>query len=280
MPVSASFPQDADREALRDFEQRHGTARFAPIVVVIAAYNEAEGIGPVLEGIPSTCLGMDLDTLVVVDGSTDGTAEAAIEHGAYTCVAPSNRGQGAALRLGYHIARQGGASYIVTTDADAQYDIAGLPMLLSPLLADEADFVTGSRILGQQETRDAVRRLGVHVFAWLATACTGQRVTDTSFGFRAMKAEVAGSVTLVQPQYQSSELLLGALMQGYRVLEQPMTMRVRAAGKTKKGNNLVYGTNYARVVFRTWLRERSRSQARGGRESGSRHSEETAGVDR
>ena len=80
---------------------------FAPVVVVIAAYNEAGGIGPVLTNMPRTCAGLPVDVLVVVDGATDDTAEIAREQGAFVCVAPSNRGQGAALRLGYHLAAQG-----------------------------------------------------------------------------------------------------------------------------------------------------------------------------
>lgn len=250
------FPDETDSAAVRDFRDRYGDVHLGPVVIVIAAYNEADAIGPVLDSMPERSCGLAVQTLVVVDGATDGTATAAEGHGAYVCVAGVNRGQGATLRLGYSIAREVGADFIVTTDADGQYDIAGLPELLKPLVADEADFVTGSRILGGQETRDFVRRAGVHVFAWLVSLFTGKRVTDTSFGFRAMRAEVTRAVTLVQPQYQSSELLLGTLIHGFRVVERPMTMRNRAAGKTKKGNNLVYGLSYSRVVFGTWLRER------------------------
>jgi hypothetical protein len=47
------------------------------------------------------------------------------------------------------------------------------------------------------------------------------------------------------------------LARGFRVLEQPMTMRARTAGRSKKGNSLVYGWSYARVVLGTWLRERA-----------------------
>jgi hypothetical protein len=257
-PPVPAFPDEADRAALRDFRQRYGAVGLAPIVVVIAAYNEAEAIGPVLDAIPGRCRGLEVDALVVVDGAGDATAEVARGHGAHVCDVPVNRGQGAALRLGYHIARQAGARYIVTTDADGQYDLDELPLLLEPLLADRADFVTGSRALGGNHGAAPVRRLGSVVFAWLVSALTGQKVSDTSFGFRAMKAPVTAAVTLAQPQYQSAELLIGVLARGFRVLEQPMTMRARTAGRSKKGNSLVYGWSYARVVLGTWLRERDR----------------------
>ena len=259
----ASFPEPADHDATAAFAARYGEVRFPSVVVLIAAYNEAEALGPVLAAMPTSCLGEEINTLVVVDGGSDDTARVALRRDeytcpVYTCVAPVNRGQGAALRLGYHLARAGGARYIVTTDADGQYDITELPALLEPLLDGSADFVTGSRRLGVDRSRDQVRRTGVRVFAWLVAVLTGQPVTDTSFGFRAMTAEVTGAVTLQQPQYQASELLIEVISRGYTVVERPMTMRPRAGGKTKKGNNLLYGFRYSRVVFSTWARQRLR----------------------
>ncbi|MDI2032776.1 glycosyltransferase family 2 protein [Saccharopolyspora sp. TS4A08] len=256
-----SFPDDVDSDALDEYASRYGEHRFAPVVVLIAAYNEEESIGDVLDSIPSRCCDLDVDTLVVVDGAKDRTAEVALRHGARTCVAPTNRGQGAALRLGYRLAQQRGARYVVTTDADGQYDIAELPMLLEPLIADRADFVSGSRRLGSNERPALIRRVGTYVFAWIVSALTRQRITDTSFGFRGMRVEVPNSVTLQQPQYQSSELLVGLLSHGYRVLEQPMRMLPRSAGESKKGSSWKYGYRYAKVVLGTWWRERRNNGA-------------------
>ncbi|MDQ3760361.1 MAG: glycosyltransferase [Actinomycetota bacterium] len=256
-PPLQPYPDPVDVATLDEFILSEGEVRFAPVVLIIAAYNEEDSIGAVLAAVPPRSCGVPVDTLVIVDGSTDRTAEVARRYGARVCELHTNQGQGAALRLGYALARYGGARYVVTTDADGQYDMAELPLLLQPLIDDKADFVTGSRALGRQETSDPVRHLGVRVFAGLASALTRQRLTDTSFGFRAMKAEVTEAVTLRQAQYQASELLLGVISRGYRVLEQPMTMLARTAGETKKGNNFVYGMRYARVLVGTWWRERS-----------------------
>ncbi|HJP74236.1 MAG TPA: glycosyltransferase family 2 protein [Pseudonocardiaceae bacterium] len=256
----SAFPDQVDWAAMNAFFERYGTDRygapdFKPVLVVIAAYNEEGGIGGVLDNLPRECCGLPVDVLVVIDGCTDDTARVAAEHGAYTCVAPTNRGQGAALRLGYHLAAMGGADYVITTDADGQYDNAEMPMLLRPLMDNEADFTTGSRRLGVAPGDDRVRWLGVRVYATLASVLTARRITDTSFGFRGMRTSLACSVELRQPQYQASELLISALAGGARLLEQPMTMRVRSAGTTKKGNNFVYGMRYGKVMTRTWWRE-------------------------
>ena len=249
------FPDDVDAAAVREFHARYPNTELSPVVVVIAAYNEESGLGPVLADMPKECCDLPVDVLVVVDGASDDTARVAIESGVYTCVAARNRGQGAALRLGYRLAAEKGASYVLTTDADGQYDSDEMATLLRPLLEDRADFVTGSRRLGREEAADRARWLGVRVFALLASLLTLRKITDTSFGFRGMRADLACSVTLTEPQYQSSELLLGVLARDARVLEVPATMRLRGAGTTKKGRSLKYGRNYARVMLGTWVRE-------------------------
>jgi hypothetical protein len=71
-----------------------------------------------------------------------------------------------------------------------------------------------------------------------------------------MRVEVTETVRQRQVQYQTSELLIGALAQGYRVAERPITMRKRMAGQSKKGHNVLYGMRYARVIVSTWVRER------------------------
>jgi glycosyltransferase involved in cell wall biosynthesis len=256
----APYPDATDRAAVADFEQRYGDVRLAPVVVVIAAYNEEHGIDPVLERIPASCPTPDgetlpVATLVVVDGATDHTADVVAGHHAYVLVAPNNRGQGGALRLGYRLATDHGAAYIVTADGDGQYDIDELPQLLNPILTGRADFVTGSRRLGHEESDSHMRWVGVRVFAALASLLTHRRITDTSFGFRAMRAELVRQVRLTEPQYQASELLIGVLARGARVVELGLTMRLRTDGGSKKGGSLAYGAGYARAMVNAWYRE-------------------------
>ena len=160
-----------DEEVLAAFAREHRGLRLAPVVVVIAAYDEAAGLPGVLANLPRVVAGLATDVLVVDDGSTDGTAEAARASGAPIVAAcPVNRGQGRALRLGYRIAREHGASYVVTTDADGQYSPDEIADVLAPVVEGWADFVTGSRRLGALENKDAVRQAGTYVFAWLASA--------------------------------------------------------------------------------------------------------------
>jgi glycosyltransferase involved in cell wall biosynthesis len=260
--VTTTHNSDAviDSTAIRVFTDQYGSraTELPPVAVVIAAYNEEGAIGPVIEALPASVCDLAVAKIVVSDGAADGTVKEAEAAGALVCDVPVNRGQGAALRLGYRLAREGGAKYIVTTDADGQYNPAEIERLLEPILAGEADFVTGSRRLGSEESRDPVRRLGVRVFAFTISALTGQRISDTTFGLRAMRAEVTGAVLLEQPQYQAAELLIGVITHGYRVVERPATIHKRQVGKSKKGNNVFYGLRFAGVVGGTWMRERQR----------------------
>jgi hypothetical protein len=115
-----------------------------------------------------------------------------------------------------------------------------------------------------------IRRTGVRFFASTISMLTGQKISDTTFGLRAMRAEVTGVVELSQPQYQASELLIGVITHGYKVAEVPATIHRRRVGESKKGqnplyrlhlpgvNNLFYGLRFARVAYGTWWRERQR----------------------
>ena len=243
----------AAREA---FASRYPDVKLQPLVVVIAAFNEEANIGAVLDEIPDQIVGIPVSVLVIDDGSTDRTSEVAQQHGALVCTLSVNRGHGVALRLGYRIAREAGAGLIATLDGDGQWDPADLPTMVRIIEEDRADFVVGSRQLGQTKNSDRFRNVGVRFFAWLISRLTGARLTDTSSGLRVMRADMTGAVRQTQPQYQTSELLIGALYQGFRVAEVPTTMRQRLSGTSKKGGNLLYGLSYARVIAKTWWRER------------------------
>jgi len=243
----------------QDFARRHPDATFSPVLVLIASYLEADNIGPVLKAVPTEVDGLAVSTLVVVDGGDDGTEDIVVDQGAYCATLPVNMGQGVALRLGYELAVAHGARYVVTLDADGQNDPAELPELLAPVLSGEVDAVIGSRRLGTDETTDQVRRAGVVFFAVVINALTGQHLSDSSNGFRAFRVEVLHDITLEQDQYQTSEFIISATSRGWRFGEAPVMWHQRTSGESKKGTNVFFGLQYARVVLRTWWRERHRA---------------------
>jgi hypothetical protein len=63
-------------------------------------------------------------------------------------------------------------------------------------------------------------------------------------------------VVLEQDQYQTAELIISAASRGWRIGEAPTVWHPRASGQSKKGHNIFFGFQYARVILRTWWRER------------------------
>ncbi len=244
------------------FQAEYGDGPGAPVAVLMAALNEVDAVGSVVASIPRSAAGLATECLVIDDGSTDGTADVARSAGAMVCRLERNLGQGQALRLGYRLAAERGAAVIATMDADGQFDASELDRLVAPIASGDADFVNGSRRLGRSETTDGLRRTGLVLFATLVSALTGSRITDPANGFRAFRPEVPGSVPLQQVQYQTAELLIGALALGFTVVEAPVTVKARAAGTSKKGGNLRYGYRFARVILSTWWRLARRSPGR------------------
>ena len=243
------------------FEARYPGLKLSPAVGLICAYEEEANIGAVLAAMPRTACGLALSTLVIVDGGTDATEGVALSSGAVTFVLAENLGHGYALRVGYALCVELGAQYVVTLDADGQNDPSEIPVMLQPLVDDEADFVLASRRLGRDTTTDWFRKLGVRVFSSIVSVLGGTKLTDSSNGYRALRAPMLEDVAhrLTQSQYQTAELLIVCLKRGWRVTERPTVWLPRTSGTTKKGKNYLFGFRYARVVLFTWWRERKDS---------------------
>jgi glycosyltransferase involved in cell wall biosynthesis len=260
----ASVRDDPERarrvieESRRAFDRRYHDLKLSPVVALICAYEEEANIGAVLTAVPREACGLAVTTLVIVDGGSDKTDRVSLDSGAVTFVLDENLGHGYALRVGYALCTELGAEYVVTLDADGQNDPSEIPVLLQPLVDDESDFVVASRVLGRDTTTDRFRKAGVRVFSWIMSAMGHTRLTDTSNGYRALRVSMLDDVAyrLVQPQYQTAELLIVAMKRGWRVSERPTVWLPRASGTTKKGKNWHFGLRYGRVVFGTWWRMR------------------------
>ena len=253
---SAELIRYVHDQARDDFEARYPDVQLGPVVAVVAAYEEEQNIGAVLKAMPAFVDDLEVTTLVVVDGGTDGTAQVALDAGVWTCILPVNLGHGQALKLGYELASAHGARYVVTLDADGQNDPAEMGDLIRPVLDGEADFVIASRRLGVDQTTDKFRRAGVTMYASILNAIMSQNLTDSSNGYRAFRIELLDDIVplLVEDQYQTAEVVITASSRGWRIAERPTVWHPRASGTSKKGGNLFFGLQYGRVIGTTWYR--------------------------
>lgn len=223
------------------------------VMVVVPAYNEEEALSGVLFDIPSEVKGLRVEAVVVVDGATDET-EAVARRSGVPVVHMINRGQTAALATGYEIARKRGAQVVATIDADGQMVPAELERVITPVADNEADLVSGSRVLGSHRADNLARAAGVHLFSLMITILIGQRITDSSIGLRAIRVSALGRLRFMEERFGAAELLVEAHRRGLRLKEVPVTILPRKAGVSRKPASLRYGFGFGWAMLRSWLR--------------------------
>ncbi len=241
--------------AREKFIEKAGLDRINEIMVIIPALDEAENLCWILPRVPTNIKGRTVGILVVDDGSTDDTVAVVRNRGYLIVSNPINRGGGAALRLGFDIAMAGGAEMIITMDGDGQHLPEEIERLVDPILQDQADFVIGSRVLGQRERDSTLRWVGIHVFNFIINMLAGTRITDCSNGFRAFRVASLKKLLLLQDQFHTAELIIDAARKGIRIIDVPVTVLRRHAGQSKKGRNWSYGINFSKTILKTWLRK-------------------------
>src|SRR5215470_17833799 len=179
----------------------------AQVHVVIAAYNEATAIARVVTEVGRA----GYSVVVVDDGSADSTADVARAAGATVVRHPFNLGQGAALQTGIDHALAQEAAFIVTFDADGQHRVSDISRLTDALVEERADFVLGSRFLGQAPNLPALRRLMLRAATQFTRLTTGLQVTDTHNGLRAMTRRGAAAIRLRQNRMAHASEFLGQI---------------------------------------------------------------------
>jgi dolichol-phosphate mannosyltransferase len=213
---------------------RHGSRRPIPksharVVAIPIAFNEEDKIGQVIERFSET---RGIDVAVVDDGSTDRTGAVIRESGAVLIRRERRGGAGAAIRTAYGWARERGYHVCVILSGNDKDRPSEMPRLVEPILRGEADLVQGSRYAhgGEHVHMPLHRRvLSQAVHARLLSFAAGQRMTDTTNGFRALRLSILDDPRLLLDQrwldgYELEPyLLLRAIRLGYAVREAPVT---------------------------------------------------------
>src|SRR5256886_2852962 len=151
------------------------------ITVCMAAYNEERTIGAIVAGLTTE----GLETIVVDDGSNDGTVREAQTNGAFVTSLPKNSGQWTALRRAFQIALDRGTEIVVTFDADGQHLPSSVLDLVEPILKGGADITIGSRARQQSYSNKSHRRFGTYVLNIVMWVLTQYRISDCTSGLTA-----------------------------------------------------------------------------------------------
>jgi len=201
------------------------------LIIQIPCYNEAESLPATLRQLPEEVEGFDaVETLVIDDGSVDGTAEVARREGADHVIRLSpNRGLATAFVAGLEACLERGADVIVNTDADNQYCADDIPRLARPILEGRAEMVVGARPIDSIEhfswTKKQLQRLGT----WVTQKLSDTDVQDAPSGFRAISREVARRLQVFNSYTYTLETIIQAGREGIPVLSVP----VRVNGETR-----------------------------------------------
>jgi glycosyltransferase involved in cell wall biosynthesis len=218
-------------------------------LIIIPAYNEEKALPRVLVELAEH--EPDADILVVDDCSTDRTAEVARKGGAGIMRLPFNLGVGGALRAGFRWAIQNGYERAIQFDGDGQHDARQIPALKAAL-DQGAELVIGSRFARSDSHYEVsrVRRGAMNFLSFAIWLLSGRKFSDTSSGFRAFDRNMMEFFARHYPvdYLDSVEAVLLALHAGFRVVEVPVGMRVRAGGRpSTRGWKLLY--QYLRVLI-------------------------------
>jgi len=235
------------------------------VAVVLPAYNEANNLTPLIDELVTVARrdALDLDVIVVDDGSTDQTAaELGDLSRRIACLHVvthrANRGFASALKSGIAAARSRGCDAAIFMDSDLSHRADDLPKLVTAL-SDGADVALGSRFVagggmeGVPLWRACISRIG-NAFA---RRLLGLPIRDLTTGYRAMRCAVLEAIALGQDGFTIQlESVVKAYAAGFRIVEVPIVLRTRRHGTSHMTYNARLLGQYWRLLMscRRWLR--------------------------
>ena len=214
-------------------------SQFRTLSVLMPVYNEVRTLRTIVERVLAAPVDLEIELVVVDDGSTDGSAELIAELARHdrriVCLFhDDNRGKGAAIRTA--IAAMTGELAIIQ-DADLEYSPADYPALLRPVLEGVADAVFGSRFLTGTYRRVLYfwNSLGNWMLTLLGNVLNDVNLTDMESGLKLVRADVLKSIPLTADGFDiEPELTCKLAMWDLRLYEVPISYQGRTYAEGKK----------------------------------------------
>lgn len=216
------------------------------ILALIPAYNAAERVGSVIQGITR----YTSEIVVIDDGSNDGTGQIAARNNAIVFTHPYNRGKGAALKTGFAYAIGHLYDAVITLDADGQHNPVYIPSFVNAYAGSGGDLIIGSRI---HDIADMPwnRRLSNSITSHLLSSLLKIRIEDSQCGYRLYSRKAMGLPDLKSDRFEfETEAIIAAVRCGLSIRFLPV--RVDYGPNFPTHMNPLYDTlRWCRMVLET-----------------------------
>lgn len=225
------------------------------LIIQIPCLNEADHLPGTLSALPRKLEGVDeIEVLVIDDGSSDDTADAARSLGVQHIVRHrTNRGLAAAFRSGLDHALRAGADIIVNTDADGQYVGADIAKLVEPVVRGEADIVIGDRSVRDNEHFGPVKRLLQRLGNSIVRRLSRTEITDAVSGFRAISRSAAQQIYITTDFSYTTDMLIQAGRKRLAIASVPVGTNAAARPSRLFKSIPSFITNTGMTMMRVYL---------------------------
>jgi glycosyltransferase involved in cell wall biosynthesis len=202
------------------------------VEIIIPTLNEEATLTELIKNIHSIIFQVNASILVIDGGSTDHTLDICKRENVRYMI-QKGKGKGSAMR---EAVEQSDADIVVFIDGDGTYSPSESESLLEPLLNDQADMVVGSRIAEKREkgSISAFNLIGNKLLNKTINFALKSSVTDSLSGYRALYKKTFKDLVLFSDSFEiEAEMTVEALVKGYRVVEIPISYRLRRGSRTK-----------------------------------------------
>ncbi len=228
------------------------------LIIQIPCFNEETTLPGTVADLPTAIDGVDvIELLVIDDGSTDRTVEVARRCGVHHVVSHDhNRGLARAFMTGLEAALRAGADVIVNTDADNQYVGADIAKLVDPVLAGRAEFVVGTRPLGEIQSFSPLKKALQHVGTHAVRVLSGTEVRDATSGFRAFSREAALRLQVHDHYTYTLETIIQAGAEGLKLAAVPIGVNPQSRPSRLVKSSFDYVRRSIPTIVRSYARYR------------------------
>jgi glycosyltransferase involved in cell wall biosynthesis len=212
-----------------------GVHEYHLLSVIVPVYNERVTVAEVIRRIRAVDVPVDVEVIVVDDGSSDGTDKVLSALGdstVRTLTHPVNQGKGAAIRTGLGAAR---GDLVLVQDADLEYDPEDWPNLLEPILRGKAQVVYGSRFTGQRKNMMPLHWMGNRFLSLVTNVLYSSTMSDMETCYKLFDRRVLEGITIESDKFDfEPEITAKVLRRGYRIYEVPISYAGREISEGKK----------------------------------------------